>query len=291
MNVFRRLMDATPAKKVILYTKVVFRLSSPLLMFGALEMATVFVISERRWRKGSARIIDPPVWKGYTSDQIQEIIKGREKIVSCMKDLYEMKPGSAKDETVSQVFTKDCIYEDPMLRLVNKKEILSIFNHLQGTSAKSEFECFEATHYKEKIIIDTLRHSSVPRYGEESKLPPLRGNIILYLSQDGTKGQQQIKSIRDEWNYSALMQPETHNAYVFAGSFAKLMRRVCYYIIKPDKTFFNIFIILDWKSELSTFLNQNIKEFEKGQRNKEVEQRHFDESGTVVFDAGISKAK
>lgn len=290
MNLLSRFKSSGPARRFVLYAKASLRVSAPFLLFGVVDVVVVMAVSERKWKTGVTRIIDQPNWSGYTREQIDEIIKGREQIVESLKDLCEMKPGVAKNDKVAQLFDENCVYEDPMIRLLGREEILSIFNHLPNHLVKSEFKEYTPLHYKDKIIIRALRHSSLLQYGDELKLDPLHSNIVVRVTQEDNKDQQKISSITDEWNYVALMQPETHNAYLFAGSIARGMRRVSYFYVKPDKSLFNFFIIFDWKGKLSTFLNQKLKYLtNKELTETEKPKKIINESGNPIFNAGVSR--
>lgn len=93
------------------------------------------------------------------------------------------------------------------------------------------------------------------------------------------------------------MQPETHNAFVFAGSVAKLLRRVpslmIHLYLEDNKSLFNPLRIIDAVEECVTYVkNQLPSEKVNLPEVESLEQSPCKSAVTPVhtFDAGVRKS-
>lgn len=171
--------------------------------------------------------------------------------------------------------------------------IFRAFSNLRRRNKYITFKVYDPTHYQDVIIIRCEREFARGINNMYKKNDPelIRSNLAVHLVVD-EKGEEKVEYIADEWNYVSLVQPETHDAFIFAGSIARMLRRVpsltTHIILEENKSLFNPLRLIDSVNECFSYISQQWTS-----EDVEAPERSLPQSNTLsvnTFDAGVKKS-
>lgn len=230
--------------------------------FGVYSAGILIYVNDR-WRNGTSRVYDHPNWNNVSPERKNYIISNRQCIVKSIHDLYQMDDKRASDGSTVALFTESCVLEDPYYRFVGPKEILRAFANLHRRNKYISFKVYDPTHFEDAIIIKCEREFDrvSSNIYKDSNPQLIRSNLAVHLTVD-EKGEEKIDYIADEWNYVSLVQPETHDAFIFAGSVARMLRRVpsmlTHIYLEDNKSLFNPLRLIDAVNECFAYISQKM---------------------------------